>query len=166
MESGPSKEDLELYWKSSRQYFDELANYYRTADPEYYNKFIAPFYSNTLYTASQGKSSATVKVIFILVFIFFAAIAAGITAYLFSVKQDVRNERVIEKPDKNGTKTPENIQKVEFPDDEFLLGAKYLAEKDYDKAEEHFKKVKPGDKNYQEAQQMLESIKYLRKYNK
>ena len=62
--------------------------------------------------------------------------------------------------------TPTQKEDMGFPDDDFILGSKYISEKDYDKAEEHLKKIKPGSKNYEQAQQLLESIKYLRKYDK
>src|SRR5688572_18103773 len=54
MAAGPSKEELEMYWQNSRQYFDELARHYQQADPAYYKEFIQPFYSNPF--RSQGGS--------------------------------------------------------------------------------------------------------------
>ena len=43
--SGPSKEQLEIYFKTSRAYFDELAKEYEKKHPEYYKKYFAPFYT-------------------------------------------------------------------------------------------------------------------------
>ncbi|HJY62739.1 MAG TPA: hypothetical protein VJ455_01180 [Ignavibacteria bacterium] len=167
MTSGPSKEELENYWKTSRQYFDELARHYQTADPEYYRKFIAPFYINPLYSVSSGKSSSGgVRAVLVSVFTFIAILTAGI-AIFFVVKNEPENTDYKEIK-KNTTEETKPTQKEDmgFPDDDFILGSKYIAEKDYDKAEEHLKKIKPGSKNYEQAQQLLESIKYLRKYDK
>jgi hypothetical protein len=171
MSSGPSKEELEMYWKNSRQYFDELANYYKTADPVYYNQYIAPFYSNPFnQTASSNRSSGS-KMALLFAFVAFMIIAAaGVGVFFFVSKEQEKTdykEKYIDQPeDKNQKEDTKSAEQDTFPDDEFLLGAKYLAEKDYDKAEEHLKKVNPGDRNYKEAQQLLKNIKYLRKYNK
>lgn len=167
--SGPSKEELENYWKTSRQYFDELARYYKDADPQYYNEYIAPFYSNPLYSVSSGKQgSSGVRVVLLAVIAFVAIGFAGVVLFLVSTDKAEKfdNNKTYENSDEKYKKPDVNSEKDMFPSDEFLLGSKYLAQKDYDKAEEHFKKVQPDDKNYEEAQQMLESIKYLRKYDK
>ena len=83
MATGPSKEDLETYWQSSRQYFDELARHYQTADPEYYREFIKPFYDNPFRSVSsgqQGKSGGGGKIIVIAVFLLdiIGALSAGL----------------------------------------------------------------------------------------
>ena len=174
MSSGPSKEELEMYWKSSRQYFDELANYYRTADPAYYNEYIAPFYSNPFNTVSAGRqgSSRGVKAVFVSVFTSVILVVIGMAVFLLSSNDSVdfkKVEKIFESSDdkdiKENTKPSENDEKNVLPDDEFIIGAKYLAEKDYDKAEQHLKKVKKDDKYYKEAQELLKNIKYLRKYD-
>jgi hypothetical protein len=176
MASGPSKEELQNYWNTSRQYFDELARHYKTADPQYYNEYIAPFYSNPLYVVSSArKGSAGVRAVLLSIFVFIAVAVAGVVVFLVSVKESedkgTKNiERKIESTEENrlqkDTKSPGIDKKSGFPSDDFILGSKYLAEKDYDKAEEHFKKIKPGDENYEQAQQLLESMEYLRKYEK
>ena len=81
MASGPSKEELEMYWKSSRQYFDELANYYKTADPSYYEKFIAPFYNNPFINSASSKrggSSWAILVMAVIVFFLIGFAAVGV----------------------------------------------------------------------------------------
>jgi len=171
MASGPSKEELEMYWKSSRQYFDELAKYYKTADPSYYQQFIAPFYSNPFNQGSSAKSgSGAKKALVILVIVFIMVLSAGIAVFFLITKEQgdtdfKKYEKQIETSKDGNKKENEDINKI-FSDDDFITGSKYLAEKDYDKAEEHLKRIKPGDKNYKQAQQLLESIKYLRKYDK
>jgi len=175
MASGPSKEELEMYWKSSRQYFDELAAHYKTADPEYYNKYILPFYSNPFAAVSSGKKGGGALRSVLVSGLGVAVLAVAGVAFFFissqeSDKSDTRKtEKKIESIDdedvKENTKPSDEDMKDVFPGDDFLLGSKYLAEKDYDKAEEHFRKIKPGDKDYEQAQQLLESIKFLRKYD-
>jgi len=169
MTNGPSKEDLENYWNTSRQYFDELAKYYQTADPEYYRKFIAPFYSSPLYSVSSGKSgSSGVKAVLVSVFAFILITIAAF-AIFYVVKNKPENtdyKETTKNPTEETKSTQREKQDIGLPDDDFIKGSKYIAEKDYDKAEEHLKKIKPGGRNYKEAQQLLKSIKYLRKYDK
>ena len=186
MESGPSKQDLEMYWQNSRQYFDELAKYYQTADPGYYRKYMKPFYDNpfgSVYSSGGKKSGGGAK---ILIFAFIGFFIVGLSAagiFFFLGKSDAVKEKVEEitgdknvkenyqTTDKEETITTEEPEKEEDPselsgEDNFIIGAKYIGEKKYDKAEYHLKKIKPGDKRYREAQQLLQSIKYLKKFDK
>ena len=59
MNSGPSKEQLESLFKTSRKYFDEMAKEYYAKDREFYNKNFAPFYSNPLLSTRTGKKPAS-----------------------------------------------------------------------------------------------------------
>jgi len=195
MATGPSKEDLETYWQSSRQYFDELARHYQTADPEYYKEFIKPFYDNPFRSVSSGqpgKSGGGGKVMVIAVFllVFIGAISAGLFFFIGdsqSVKEKVEEltsdkntteqkttkEKKITREENGFTEEPPVSEepvtgKTEelSGEDNYIIGAKYIAEKKYDKAAWHLKQIKKGDKRYKEAQQLLESIKYLKKYDK
>lgn len=187
MTNGPSKQDLESYWQNSRQYFDELAKYYQTADPEYYRQYMQPFYDNPF--RSVGKNSGSKggggRII---VFLFAVLLLVGIgTAGLFlfmgksgSVKKKIEemtgdNKVTEQTTTKEKTVTGENTEPTEVEpedpsgmsdEDNFIIGAKYIGEKKYDKAAWHLKQIKPGDKRYKEAQQLLESIKYLKKFDK
>jgi len=185
MASGPSKQDLEMYWQSSRQYFDELAAYYKQADPEYYKTYIMPFYSNPLGSVSQsgstGSSGASKLIVVAVIFVFIMA-AGGVGVFLLlneksSKENDKQNEpdkkeQKLESKEKEETKTPRNDDSDEgdetslSSDDHFLIGSKKIADKDYDKAEYHLKQVKPGTQYYEQSKQLLESIKLLRKYDK
>ncbi|HEY3250335.1 MAG TPA: hypothetical protein VGK25_04380, partial [Ignavibacteria bacterium] len=98
--------------------------------------------------------------------------AVGVAIFLFSTdnSSDYKKvEKIFESSDdkdvKKDTKPSDNERKKKFPDDEFILGSKYLAEKDYDKAEEHLKKIKKDSEYYQQAQELLKNMKYLRKYD-
>ncbi len=194
MATGPSKEDLETYWQSSRQYFDELARHYQTADPEYYKEFIKPFYDNPFRSVSSGRQgkSGGGKVIVVAVFllVFIGALSAGLFLYLGSsesinekveeltsdknvTEQKTTKEKKItreetgitEEPTETEETTGENTEELSG-EDNYIIGAKYIAEKKYDKAAWHLKQIKKGDKRYKEAQQLLESIKYLKRFNK
>jgi len=109
MASGPSKEELEIYWKQSRQYFDELASYYRTADPQYYNDYIAPFYNNP-FTNIQGRkgSSSPLPVVFASIALLITGLIAGAVFFILQVKEEKtiqkespKIEKQIEKDEKN-----------------------------------------------------------------
>jgi hypothetical protein len=76
MESGPSKEQLESLFKTSRKYFDELAKEYYAKD--FYNKNFAPFYNNPLLSSRTGKKPASL----VLAVSMFALIA-GMSAIVF-----------------------------------------------------------------------------------
>ncbi len=188
MTNGPSKQDLESYWQNSRQYFDELAKYYQTADPEYYRQYIKPFYDNpfrSVGSGSQGKGGGG-KIIFIAVFMFLLIGLGSAGVFLFmgksgSVKEkieeltadkrDTEQKTVTKENTNTETTEPTEVEPDSDPsllsdEDNYIIGAKYIGEKKYDKAAWHLKQIKPGDKRYKEAQQLLESIKYLKKYNK
>lgn len=182
MSNGPSKEDLELYWQNSRQYFDELARHYQQADPEYYKKNIKPFYDNPFRTSGSGssgtKSGGKTVVIAVLMLILIAVGAAGILFFLtFSESTTEKTEEKINReinrnstPEKEISVPEETVEETEpgelSDEDNYLIGARYIAEKKYDKAAFHLNRIKKGSKRYKEAQQLLESIKYLKKYNK
>lgn len=89
MSSGPSKEELEMYWKTSRSYFDELAKYYKNSDPAYYNQYIAPFYSNP-FIASGGKKSTGSSAITVItaVVVLFIGIAAAAVFYFLAAENE------------------------------------------------------------------------------
>lgn len=186
MANGPSKQDLEMYWQSSRQYFDELAKYYQTADPEYYRENIKPFYDNpfvSVYSAQGNKSAggAKIVVIAVILFVFIGVIAAGF--FFFLSKSDSITEKIErltgdkeikEKTVTTEKETTESVDEVSTEldnselsgEDNFIIGAKYIGEKKYNKAAWHLKQIKKDDKRYKEAQQLLESIKFLKKYDK
>lgn len=192
MANGPSKEDLEMYWQNSRQYFDELANHYRQADPDYYNKFIKPFYDNPFRTAGSQYNSANrtsggggAKVI-IVAFVMLAVIGiagAAIFFLLYSSGPDVKEKfEKISGEEKNGeekTVTKENTNGVDpvepapeenpgdlSDQDKLILGAQYIGQEKYDKAAYYLKQIPPESKHYKDAQQMLKSIQLIKKTKK
>ncbi len=181
MSNGPSKEDLEFYWQNSRQYFDELAEHYQQADPEYYRTYIKPFYDNPF--RSTGKKNPTsvksgAKFIVIAV-LFLVAAGAGAVFFLISKSTDTVEKKFEEKINKmvnppeekkseekvNETANEEDTKDLS-DEDKYIIGAKYISEKKYDKAVYYLKRIPPTSKRYEEAQQLIKSVKYLKKYNK
>lgn len=187
MAGGPSKEELQMYWQNSRQYFDELANHYRQADPEYYRTNIQPFYDNPFANVqSNRRSGGGIKLVFVAV-AFLVLIAAGAGVFFMVFQSDIKTEtdklekrlesvdepevkekkEKTEKPGKELT-VPEEEEDTDgmTSDDHFIVGSKKIADKDYDKAEYHLKKVKPGSQYYRQSKELLKNMELLRKYDK
>lgn len=182
MSTGPSKQELEMYWQNSRQYFDELAKHYQQNDPEYYKQYILPFYSNPFHTvSSQNRRQGSGIGKIVAAFAVLAVLGVGAAAFFLIFSTSGSNEKFSEKKTENvnqysteeTNKQQTTTEPVEpepetepgelSPEDNFIIGSKYLGEKKYDKAEYHLKKIKPGQKYYKEAQQILQNMKYLRK---
>lgn len=183
MSSGPSKQELDMYWKNSRQYFDELAKHYRETDPEYYNKYIAPYYANPFVsqpqfqTQSYGKQGSTAagggsKLFSVMIALVLLVAGMGAAAYFIMRSENYSNEhnRQIEKqteqqkqniepvPEINKTAPEETPTTIE-PSKEYQKGFEYFSKKEFDKAEEHLKKVSPDDPNYKNARKFLQFIR-------
>lgn len=90
---GPTKEELRDYFQNNRQYFDELAKYYRESDPEFYKANIAPFYSNPLLAAGTGKSSKGCLTITLSIAILIIGLVAGLV--FFILQQDESEDKQI-----------------------------------------------------------------------
>jgi hypothetical protein len=201
MASGPSKQELEMYWNNSRQYFDELAKHYQETDPEYYRTNILPFYNNPFQNtySTQNKKSGNKAAALFAVMGIVAILGVGAAVLFFVLRdsstefiekqtqkieesiigKDLKEFETIEKDSKENTKdskentkdsketvTDEEDSEGLNSDDHFIIGSKKISEKDYDKAEYHFKKVKKGTQYYEQSQQLLKNMKYLRKYAK
>lgn len=154
---GPSKEELENYFKNSRQYFDELAKYYLESDREYYDKYIAPFYNNPFRrSGTQGSGSGGSKLI--LAIAMFLVIAAGAAVFLLvSTKSD---KEVIEETQKSYQKKADATDSIKVKDtnEYYEKGAAYFDNEDYENAEKYLKLVPRKDKNYPEAVRKLKKI--------
>lgn len=164
---GPSKEELQNYWKSSRQYFDELAKHYYSSDRQYYDEYIAPFYNNSFSTGPQTVTSRRSPAITVFVALIVGVIAAaGVAFFVLIGNHESSYERNTKRIDSIDTvNTKDNFDKKET-DSPYIKGLKYLSEKDYEKAEYQLKNVPKDDPDYESAKQVLESIKYLKKYDK
>jgi hypothetical protein len=168
MASGPSKEELEIYWQNSRQYFDELARHYQKADPEYYKDFIQPFYSNPFRSSSQGKSgSGGAKLVAVMAVVTLIGIAAASFFLFMSNVPEDKPERLNEKvtsdtiTKQNITEPPPEVETDTEKSVHFRRGEKLFEDKNYALAERYLKKVPASDKNYEDAQRVLEIIKTM-----
>jgi tetratricopeptide (TPR) repeat protein len=174
-ESGPSKEELENYFKNSRAYFDELAKHYYETDREYYNKFIAPFYSPFMRIAPGGSSSAGTRIIFLVAAVLIAGIAAAV-AFFISVESDTdlpkdkqRIEDVKEKEQRDTEEkkiTKDTVTNKRKTLSDYEKGVEFYKLGDYTGAERYLKRVPESDKNYDDAQEKLNEIKELQKSDK
>lgn len=117
MQSGPSKEQLESLFKTSRKYFDEMAKEYYAKDRDFYNKNFAPFYSNPLISATKGKKPARL-VIAVALFTFIMGIAAAMIMFLTNEQPDSKPTRKqeqnvdpVEKTDRPATSIRDSVNK-------------------------------------------------------
>jgi hypothetical protein len=170
---GPSKEELEYYFKNSRQYFDELAKHFYETDRDYYDKFIAPFYSP--FGRMTPGSKPRNKVAYSLVIAgLLGLLAAGFAVFLIMQRPDdteITPKRNIEKPRENVKSNSDKQKKTsqakqnknELSD--YEKGLKFYKQKDYDAAERYFNKVTKDDDNFEDSQNKLEEINNLRDEN-
>ena len=152
---GPSKEELENYFKNSRQYFDELAKYYLESDREYYDKYIAPFYNNPFRRSGTQGSGGSMLILAIAMFL---VIAAGAAVFLLvSTKSD---KEVIEETQKSYQKKADATDSIKVKDtnEYYEKGAAYFDNEDYENAEKYLKLVPRKDKNYSDAVRKLKKI--------
>jgi tetratricopeptide (TPR) repeat protein len=161
-EAGPSKEELEYYYKNSRQYFDELARHYYTADREYYDKYIAPFYGPFAGITPSGTPSGA-RPALLTIAILIAILTAGIAFFLISFQQGTKDTET-KKVEETGE--PEREQDTKTSDKyqiEYEKGLKYFSKGDYTNAERYFKRIPKSDRNYDNAQKKLKEIEEIRK---
>lgn len=178
----PSREQLEEYYKTSRKYFDDMAEHYKESDPDYYNSTIVPIIRKNKYSDSAGYDEATAKrsmtltVVAVLVLV---GVAMG-AFFLISSEREEPNpvDELYEKLNEDGTqKTPAPIREtqrtIESPNDpstdgteegvdgsmtDYDKGVFYYEQEAYDQAMEYFGKVKPGDTYYDHAQKYISEI--------
>lgn len=164
---GPSKEELEYYFKNSRQYFDELAKHFYETDREYYDKFIAPFYSpfGRMTPGSKPRNKAAYSLV---IAGLLGLLAAGFAVFLIFQSTDntsIEPKKKIESPKENTGSKPDEMVKPKTQSGEtsnYEKGLKFYNQKDYDAAEQYFNKVTKDDNNYEDAQHKLEEINKLR----
>lgn len=166
-QSGPSREELENYFKNSRSYFDELAKHYYETDREYYNNYIAPFYSPFAGLVPSRKSAAP-RVIVLLAMVMVAVIGAAVAFFLAveteseGPKEEKKVEDVRSKPQgdtekKSSSKDTASARLKNMSD--YERGIEYYEAGDYENAERYLKKVPVTDKNYGDAQQKIVEMK-------
>jgi t-SNARE complex subunit (syntaxin) len=181
MSSGPSKQELDMYWKNSRQYFDELAKHYRETDPEYYNKYIAPYYANPFVsqpefqTQSSGKQGSTVtgggsKILTVMIAMILLIVGMGAAVFFLLNKAPETNERSrsVEKETRQTNQpedqkieevSPEETPGIKEPSGEYTKGVEYFEKNEFDLAVKHLNRVSSNDPNYKDAQRLLKIIR-------
>lgn len=92
---GPSKEELKNYFQNNRQYFDELAKYYRELDPKYYEEYITPFYRNPFNASGSGGNKKGCMTLTVSIALLIAGLTAGI---VFFVMQESERKTNYESP--------------------------------------------------------------------
>lgn len=184
MAAGPSKEELEMYWENSRPYFDELAKHYEKADPAYYKEFIHPFYSNPfrskggsgfsegIYAKDTAKKRSSPAIV-VLAAVLVAVIGLGASMFIFMQGNSSNNDeptRLKEKVTadtiitKDITEEPPAVkEKVPKRNMNYLRGEKMFEEKYYEQAEKYLKRVPETDKDYKDAQRLIEIIQTMDK---
>jgi uncharacterized membrane-anchored protein YhcB (DUF1043 family) len=178
---GPSKEELEKYFKENRKYFDELAKNYKRSDPEYYKKYIAPLLGE-LVDYKFNKKAAPMR----------AGLIAGI-ALVFSIGIFFVVFFVKDRSEKKPAITLEEIEKLKkevevnldtvnskILETEKLLDTMDTVKKNYDyihgkflfklrkyeEAEEYLKRVPKTHQEYEQVEYMLKEIKNAKKSKK
>lgn len=94
MEAGPSKEQIESYFRTSRKYFDELAKHYYEKDREFYNKYFAPYYNNPLYSSRKGIPNLKARLILMVSLLLLAGVIFSLT---YLLQENSERRRVNEK---------------------------------------------------------------------
>ena len=172
---GPSKEELAKYFKNNRKYFDELANHFKKTDPDYYNKSIAPFYSNPFVSAGGAGTRKPVNVL--IAAIMFALIMGVVLFFMIyqrgtSVKiydEDGKSQKDVDKIiDDNDiiyrTDHLRLIDTMEAAKDmaNYREGIFFYNIKDYKNAEKYFKEVSDKCPMYPDAELKLKEIKKIK----
>lgn len=164
----PSPEQLELYYKTSRKYFDELAKQYYETDREFYNKNFARYYGTLNNLKVKPKS-----VLLILAAIFGLIVVAGVVSYFLLAVEIESKHNSYKKltADEISAKSNENKKIEDFSNDEldsmnlsymksdFEKGTYFYNNGEYDKAKPYFENVEKSDKDYQFAHDVLKAIK-------
>jgi tetratricopeptide (TPR) repeat protein len=159
--NNPTKEELKRDWESNRAHFDALAKFYMVNDKEYYDKYIAPFYEKRTEVNIEGVQKKRTFTMFVIIGVLMALIMSfGVLAYFLAVNFDKSvNEELKEI-------VVDSMAKGKNLDSDYMKALKFMSEKDYDRAEELLKKIPEDDPDYKNAQQLLKSIQYLKKYDK
>jgi hypothetical protein len=155
MNSGPSKEQLESLFKTSRKYFDEMAKEYYAKDRDFYNKNFAPFYSNPLLAAKSGVKPVKL-VIAIALFVFCMGLAVSMVLFFNADdegKKPVRESVKTEK-DKPATSVKDSVEKenirIEKLEEEMMRKEKEVIQKESETKENTGKREvrnKPVERN-------------------
>lgn len=177
----PSREQLEEHYKTSRKYFDDMAEHYKETDPDYYNSTIVPIIRKNRYSNAAGYDETTAKRSMALT-VAAVLVLVGVAMAVFFIISPDREEpnpvdKMYEQMNEDGTqKAPAPIRETQRtiePDpslqdgteegldgdmSDFDKGVFYYDQAAYGQAASYFGKVKPGDPNYDQAQKYISNI--------
>jgi len=161
MESGrPSREQLENYFKNSRQYFDDIAKHYQEVDREYYDKYIAPFYNSPFGAVSSGATKKAASVIAVAVGLFIAIF--GVVVFLLVSQSTDSSVDYEERTTETKSESIEKDSDFEYKTN-YEKGLYFYDLGRYKKAEKYFERVKETDDDYEDAQRRLKEIESMMK---
>ena len=162
---GPTKEELNNYFKNNRKYFDELAHHYKQTDPSYYDKYIAPFYSIP-FISTGGKRAArpAIAVFAATMFVFIMGIVLFFMVNQKSIDEDINldNEETENEIESDRVKMLDTISSLKDLGD-YEKGIMYYQLGEYDKAEKFFEKVPENNVRYKDSKLKLNEIKRKKK---
>ena len=177
----PSREQLEEHYKTSRKYFDDMAEHYKETDRDYYNSTIAPIIRKNRYSNAAGYNEMTAKRSMALTVVA-VLVLLGVSMGVFFILSTSREEpnpvdELYEQMNEDGTqKAPAPVRETQRtiePDpslqdgteeglddtmSDFGKGVFYYDQAAYDQAASYFGKVKPGDPDYDQAQKYISEI--------
>lgn len=158
--NNPTKEELKRDWAANREHFEALAKFYYVNDREYYDKYIAPFYESQSIVSNVETKNSRASVLIVISVLMALILGFSVLVYFLAANFDKSvNEELKEI-------VIDSMAKGKNLDSDYMKAMKYMSEKDYDNAEKQLKKIPKDDPDYKNAQQLLESIKYLKKYDK
>lgn len=158
---GPTREELADYFKNNRKYFDELARHYKISDPEYYDKYIAPFYSVPFVSSTVYRRGRPVVAVFAAGI---AVLIAGIVMFFLmsqnSIIEDVEtDEEEIESEIETDNINPPDSSGILNELSNYDRGIMYFQLGEYDKAEKYLEQVPKDSKFYKDARLKLAEAK-------
>jgi len=163
MESGrPSREQLEKYFKDSRKYFDDIAKHYQEVDREYYDKYIAPFYSSFGSIGSGAAKKAASAIVFAVAI--FIAIFGVVVFLLVNQSSQDSSDEYEEKTTETQSESIEDEADFEYKTN-YEKGLYFYKLEKYKKAEKYFKRVKDTDPDYKDALRKIKEIKSIEREN-
>lgn len=126
-------------------------------DKEYYDKYIAPFYSSPFGAVSSGGAKKAVTAMALAG----AILVVGIVAAVFFIAQDsTQDNKVVQEKSTSVEKDSDFDYKTNYE-----KGLYFYERENYKSAKKYFKRVGESDSEYKKAQKYLEKIKMIERKN-
>ncbi|HLT23625.1 MAG TPA: hypothetical protein VK004_00730 [Ignavibacteria bacterium] len=171
----PTREQLEKYYETTRQYFDDLAAHYKETDPEYYKSVVQPVQRKGWFSGDDDNSAKRGMILVAVAVFLLVGTSVGVFL-LLSAPEDSYNpvdeyykqqqQQNSTNPDQRRTPLRETRSPVntESGNDgtegmsNFEKGEFYYEQQAYNQALEYLGQVTPGDENYDRAQKYISEI--------